>query len=919
MTEGAIQEAPHDKKPGWRGGVGAYITARDKGKKVVKCLAWADEVGGALTEEMLPGIDEASPLRRCSGSTSSGGVKASLGRSEAVPRGVISSQLAGQAPERVDRRISTPAASYKEALLRPGVKHPCYTSSTPVRSVRERIGLRLPNLKRVVRCFRCLGVGHFAVDCRDPVKCRACRKIGHKADSCKKLAMSLSGGARLNPNQLRQRERTHRLKAFVPLSEEYTRRVGLRENALLADVIQPADLGPEPQEAIANALARRFGGYSHDFFVARHRERDFAILLPRWVSADTLIRRQVATLEAIWLQCYVWGPDRHARPHHLGFAAWIQLRNLPFECWTAARVSSLICGFARFIRADETTKSMTDLRTYRCRIAVDHVSEIPRRLSLIVGDEAVDISIFLESYERSRGGGGDPPQMPPAPAPDAPNDEPRRRLRRGEAGAGVSAVGGGAEGAAGAQPTVSGGRSESSANRTAADVDALGSALTMRTASERPRRGRSASGFGSGRHASKSGGRPGWKGLGGSSGKAAAAGPMDRARPMLRPAGLADRYGAPRTFRGAGAASGEQSGSCGEEARRGGDTFCGGGSGAGPSLGGGGLGTGRSCGLLARRRGEHGAAIAAEHDRRTMAVWRAGSARGASVEEGLSSGPQGSSGSLSGEMGKFFSNSFLMRNSGCLEAGSISSFSFGARGGWSLGSVELTVGGVGTGPKKVVNCCSHLGGVMRGGDVASFKTLRLGLGKGGFEATVAFCAEGISCGFGGRWIKVAWGVGLCPVDLAPQVKGFASVVPRAGWETCSLLEYEVGACAPANAPSARLEFCGSAREGSGASEDCDEGGTSEVRQHTDSMAPFTSAGGPQPVRHSRRLASEDSTPILEKAMVRKERLLGGVGVVYGDRGRVKVPRIQAKSRLCGVRLDCDEANSFIEFVDTTNV
>ncbi len=74
--------------------------------------------------------------------------------------------------------------------------------------------------------------------------------------------------------------RIRRLTAFVPYTEELIRRTELRRNALLADVIQPEDLGPAPQQTLSNALVRRFGGYSHDFFVARFHERDFAILLP---------------------------------------------------------------------------------------------------------------------------------------------------------------------------------------------------------------------------------------------------------------------------------------------------------------------------------------------------------------------------------------------------------------------------------------------------------------------------------------------------------------------------------------------------------------------------------------------------------------------------------------------------------------
>ncbi len=210
-----------------------------------------------------------------------------------------------------------------------------------------------------------------------------------------------------------RRGRVPSSKAFVPYTEEYLRRLELRRNAMLVDVVQPRDLGLAPQQTIANALARRFGGYAHDFFVSRYRERDFAILLPGWVSAEVLIRRQIVTLDNIWLRCYGWGPYWNARPHRVPYTAWIQLRNLPFECWTAARVASMVGGFGRFIGADDATKEMTDLRAYRCRVAVDDIREIPRTLSIVLGDEVVAIQVNLESWERAQDRRGDGPQPPP--------------------------------------------------------------------------------------------------------------------------------------------------------------------------------------------------------------------------------------------------------------------------------------------------------------------------------------------------------------------------------------------------------------------------------------------------------------------------------------------------------------------------
>ncbi|OAY70654.1 hypothetical protein ACMD2_25377 [Ananas comosus] len=198
------------------------------------------------------------------------------------------------------------------------------------------------------------------------------------------------------------------------LLREFLQRRDQRRNAVLADVIQPANLGPEPTSTIANALARRFGGYTQDFPVSRFRERDFAIFLPEWVSAEVIARREILTLDGFWLRCFAWGPYRDARPHRMVYRAWIRLINLPFECWTVPRVAAIVCGFGRFIKADEVTKAMTDLRAFRCQIILDTLTDIPQNLSIVLGEERYPVMVHLESWERAVDEArGDPPGPPP--------------------------------------------------------------------------------------------------------------------------------------------------------------------------------------------------------------------------------------------------------------------------------------------------------------------------------------------------------------------------------------------------------------------------------------------------------------------------------------------------------------------------
>lgn len=168
--------------------------------------------------------------------------------------------------------LSRPA-TYKEALLwrgkttqppsvKPPKKYPSYQRSK-----------LLPCHPSARRCFRCLASDHLIADCRDPVRCRRCLRLGHRVHQCKAKRGLWANAEMFRLNQRQGRPgRVSATKVFVPYTEEYLRRQEMRRNAVLADVIQLANLGPDPVSTIKNAMVRRFGGYNDDFAVARHGE-----------------------------------------------------------------------------------------------------------------------------------------------------------------------------------------------------------------------------------------------------------------------------------------------------------------------------------------------------------------------------------------------------------------------------------------------------------------------------------------------------------------------------------------------------------------------------------------------------------------------------------------------------------------------
>nr|CAD1818029.1 unnamed protein product [Ananas comosus var. bracteatus] len=148
------------------------------------------------------------------------------------------------------------------------------------------------------------------------------------------------------------RARPAYLSTFVPLFEDFFDNQNHCRNAILVDVVPPTPLGHFPQETISNGLANQFDEYSFDFHIARYSERDFVIFFPDWVQCD------------------------------------------------------LRCELGQFISADDFSVRMVDLSSYKCLIAVNHLSDIPENLEIIFGGSTISVLIQLQRWAHADGDDG---------------------------------------------------------------------------------------------------------------------------------------------------------------------------------------------------------------------------------------------------------------------------------------------------------------------------------------------------------------------------------------------------------------------------------------------------------------------------------------------------------------------------------
>ncbi len=60
-------------------------------------------------------------------------------------------------------------------------------------------------------------------------------------------------------------------------------------------------------------------------------------------------------------------------------------------------MSAIVCGFGRFIKADDNSSNVGDMMWYRCLITVDDLADIPEHLAITLGDVTVTVLVQIDN------------------------------------------------------------------------------------------------------------------------------------------------------------------------------------------------------------------------------------------------------------------------------------------------------------------------------------------------------------------------------------------------------------------------------------------------------------------------------------------------------------------------------------------
>jgi hypothetical protein len=290
---------------------------------------------------------------------------------------------------RLRRRFNSPATSLKPTTEHSRFRH-----------------LDNKNLKVSLRgkCFRCLARGHYAIDCRDPLKCFNCGGPGHRAWQCpKKISAAASTPSAFPPppcfdnvnfpplrqvnmvkpgNPMERPQETFAVAASSRDMDSELARLSTHAAWAWLGGVRPAT----STNTVRRAFCSRFRMREEDIKVVRHYPEDFLVTFEHQHHRDTAVAQRDFTYNNIDIRVRPWQLPVHGDHNVFGSHVRLCLEGIPLHAWNDGIAKRAVAKSCVLDYVEAQSLRMEDATTLNLWAWARNPSDIPKVTWLTIVD-----------------------------------------------------------------------------------------------------------------------------------------------------------------------------------------------------------------------------------------------------------------------------------------------------------------------------------------------------------------------------------------------------------------------------------------------------------------------------------------------------------------------------------------------------
>ncbi|KAK1324838.1 hypothetical protein QJS10_CPA01g01236 [Acorus calamus] len=237
------------------------------------------------------------------------------------------------------------------------------------------------------QCSRCLGFGHWARHCRDPVVCRNCRKVGHRSYQCIRPPTIPS---RMNITQQHPRQSVPSSTFFVEIhrSREFHQSVEFLQRCVIGKWMGPSDLN---WKVIKEGLQSRWRGIKGWRFISLS-PNSFLIRTPSITARNLILAERRLFLQEGLLEFQRWSHDMGmSRPSMVNMT--LILKGIPLQWRDSLSLRKMVESFGKICHVKEEIKNGEVLPLVKVEMKVIVGRPIPSKIIVSASSESFWVDI----------------------------------------------------------------------------------------------------------------------------------------------------------------------------------------------------------------------------------------------------------------------------------------------------------------------------------------------------------------------------------------------------------------------------------------------------------------------------------------------------------------------------------------------